>query len=184
VRYLIQNVEQKLTCSNKKETAMIERNTSPSSITESSSGVLIPATNCFSWDPLTNLGFIMKGPSSSHTAGPNLLARQVFYKLGGQPSISEITLFNSLGDVWFGHGTVGAIIAGLLGYGPSSKMITKANENPKEFARDHGLDIHWFTKHDEAKHPNALYIDASTPDKSVHLFGESLGGGRIHFETT
>ena len=150
---------------------------------QKSDNELMPFPSSFNWDPLSSLGFIMKGPSSSHTAGPNLLARQVYRLLGTQPIQISITLYNSLGDVWFGHGTVGAIIAGLLGYGPSSNVITEANKNPKAFALSHNLDIQWAAQHDATKHPNAIQIFASSPTKAVSLTGDSLGGGRIRYTT-
>ncbi|MHC1712279.1 MAG: L-serine ammonia-lyase [Solidesulfovibrio sp.] len=67
------------------------------------------------------------GPSSSHTIGPMLAVRE-FVGMAGQldPELLdraqaiEITLYGSLAATGRGHGTVRAVLAGLLGHSPET----------------------------------------------------------------
>ncbi|MBX9719633.1 MAG: hypothetical protein K2X36_12455, partial [Microbacteriaceae bacterium] len=59
------------------------------------------------------------GPSSSHTVGPLRAARAFVDGLGDrleQVASVECVLFGSLGSTGVGHGTPGAVLAGLSGY--------------------------------------------------------------------
>lgn len=118
----------------------------------------------------------MIGPSSSHTAGPAKLAKYVNEALGGKPSQAKVTLCNSLARVWFGHGTKGAIIAGLLGHDPSSPVVSWADD---DYARNQGLAVSWFYKIDSKLEPNTLEIEATGQGKKVYLKGVSTGGGAV-----
>ncbi|MBI4805589.1 MAG: L-serine ammonia-lyase [Desulfovibrio sp.] len=67
------------------------------------------------------------GPSSSHTIGPMLAARQFVDMAGLLPTdildrarSLEVRLFGSLAATGRGHGTVRAVLAGLLGHSPES----------------------------------------------------------------
>ena len=63
------------------------------------------------------------GPSSSHTVGPMKAAGMFVAELadtGTAPRVGalRVELFGSLGATGHGHGSVGAVILGLLGHTP------------------------------------------------------------------
>ena len=63
------------------------------------------------------------GPSSSHTVGPMKAAGMFVTELtdtGTAPGVDglRVELFGSLGATGHGHGSVGAVILGLLGHAP------------------------------------------------------------------
>ena len=63
------------------------------------------------------------GPSSSHTVGPMRAALMFTDELSGSgvaPARVRVELFGSLGATGHGHGTVKAVILGLLGYAPET----------------------------------------------------------------
>jgi len=130
-------------------------------------------------DPLHEFGIPMVGPSSSHTLGPAILGKLARQALGEPPVQAEITLFNSLAEVWFGHGTKQALVAGLLGHDPTSPAITLAND---EYARQHGLKSTWRYKRDRRIHPNTVEITVHGCHKWLDFRGASLGGGRVLVE--
>lgn len=63
------------------------------------------------------------GPSSSHTVGPMLAARQAVHALAERAQLTataavKVTFYGSLAATGIGHGTPGAVIAGLEGLDP------------------------------------------------------------------
>jgi L-serine dehydratase len=65
------------------------------------------------------------GPSSSHTVGPMIAARQFAYRLQTAPGLQavhgvHVELFGSLSATGLGHGTDRAVLLGLAGYEPDT----------------------------------------------------------------
>ena len=69
------------------------------------------------------LGPVMVGPSSSHTAGAVRLGR--IARTVANEEIKKVTflLHGSFAKTYKGHGTDRALVAGILGMGPSDKRL-------------------------------------------------------------
>lgn len=126
------------------------------------------------------------GPSSSHTVGPMRAAKAFAELLVADGILDDITrvsctLYGSLGSTGIGHGTPGAIIAGLSGKNPETCMPeevrgawTGLNETPVLIlAGTHQIacvaaDIEFAPRTCLPGHPNALTLTAwGTPDSST-----------------
>ncbi len=145
------------------------------------------------------------GPSSSHTVGPMRAARNFAERIADAGILDDVarvscTLYGSLGSTGIGHGTPGAIIAGLAGKTPETCLPdevrgawTGLDENPVlMLAGTHaiacvGADIEFAPRTRLPGHPNALTLtawgstSASSPDGEA-LATEtyfSIGGGFI-----
>jgi len=119
----------------------------------------------------------MVGPSSSHTAGAvrlGALARAIF---GEQPTVARIGLYGSFADTGEGHGTMVALVAGLLGLSVDDQRIPDSFE----LAASMGLDFTFEEMHLDDAHPNTAIFDLSYPerDKYFHIVGSSIGGGNV-----
>lgn len=139
------------------------------------------------------------GPSSSHTVGPMLAARQFAYWLVTHPSFDQQTqlyveLFGSLGATGRGHGTGKAILLGLIGESPESidcdqiphyllqieseQQLKLAAQTQIHFPRRGGIIFHRRKSHPGHNNTmvfHALFADGSKSDKTYY----SLGGGFI-----
>ncbi|MGK7391577.1 MAG: L-serine ammonia-lyase, iron-sulfur-dependent subunit beta [Candidatus Cyclobacteriaceae bacterium M2_1C_046] len=123
------------------------------------------------------IGPVMIGPSSSHTAGVVRIARVAIRILGGQPDEANITFYNSFAKTYEGHGSDRAIIAGLLDYKTDDKRIKDSFEHAKES----GLTYKFKSIGNASTlHPNTIKLNLKKGDKTVEVFGESLGGGVIN----
>lgn len=88
------------------------------------------------------------GPSSSHTVGPMRAARAFALSLEDLGMLSQtrsvrITLYGSLGATGSGHGTLGALVAGLSGAEPETcdpSMVANAFETAIQTANTHVMD--------------------------------------------
>ena len=101
---------------------------------------------------------IGKGPSSSHTMGPERAAR-LFRQEYPQADAFKVVLFGSLSKTGVGHGT-DRVIREVLS--PISTEIVFSEENLMDF------------------HPNTLDLYAFQADKQIgYLRVESIGGGDI-----
>jgi len=123
------------------------------------------------------IGPVMVGPSSSHTAGAvrlGALARAIF---GEQPTIARIGLYGSFADTGEGHGTMVALIAGLLGLKVDDPRIPDSFE----LAKNMGLDFSFEEIHFDEAHPNTAVFDLEYPerDKQFYIVGSSIGGGNV-----
>lgn len=123
------------------------------------------------------IGPVMIGPSSSHTAGVVRIARVAIRILGGQPDEANITFYNSFAKTYEGHGSDRAIIAGLLDYKTDDKRIKDSFDHAKEA----GLTYKFKSVGNASiLHPNTIKLNLKKGDKTVEVFGESLGGGVIN----
>ena len=103
---------------------------------------------------------IGKGPSSSHTMGPERAA-QFFAKKYPQAESFQVTLYGSLNATGVGHGT-DRVLKEVLG-----EERTKIVFSPEVW---------------EGMHPNTMDFSAFAEDLEIgHLRVESIGGGDIRF---
>lgn len=122
------------------------------------------------------VGPVMIGPSSSHTAGAARIGRITREILGEPVAAADITLYGSFSKTGRGHGTDKALVAGLLGFPPSSDKIRDA----VSLAGRMGVGIHFHDSTEDMGHPNVAAIAATgTSGRSVRTVGRSLGGGRV-----
>jgi len=125
---------------------------------------------------LDMIGPVMIGPSSSHTAGAcriGLVARQL---LRSAPVTARIGLHASFAKTGKGHGTLQAMVAGLLGFQPDDARL------PNAFAEAGAAGLQ-FEFHDTDLgdvHPNSAQVELSAADgQRVTLIASSTGGGVI-----
>jgi L-serine dehydratase len=135
------------------------------------------------------------GPSSSHTVGPMRAAgafRQALDARGLTARVDKVTcqLKRSLAATGRGHGTLGAVAAGLMGWQPEQVdpgLVRQANDSlgagrpvavPPWTLRPQDIT---FTPHDPtASHPNELTLRAWSGDHVVESATfQSVGGGFI-----
>ncbi len=145
------------------------------------------------------------GPSSSHTVGPMRAAVTFAELLRERGTLADVlrvscTLYGSLGATGIGHGTPGAIVAGLTGLNPEScdpDELTGAWDTlPKRATGEHGSillngshqiainrdDITFEPRTRLPAHPNAMTLRAWGADAEHPLAEEtfySIGGGFI-----
>jgi L-serine dehydratase len=120
------------------------------------------------------IGPVMIGPSSSHTAGAakiGLLARNVYHQSFKKVSI---TLYNSFADTGPGHGTLQALVGGLLGFSMDDERIPCA----LEIAKKEGIQFDFTFLEDPEKHPNYVTITIHQDQQPpFYISGVSIGGG-------
>ncbi len=126
---------------------------------------------------LDQIGPVMVGPSSSHTAGACRLALLARHVLGAEPRAARFVLHGSFAKTAQGHGTDLALVAGLLGYHPDDERIRDAFTH----AVAAGLDYEFATADLGDVHPNSVRMElsAGADDEGVSVFGSSLGGGFV-----
>jgi L-serine dehydratase len=139
------------------------------------------------------------GPSSSHTVGPMIGARNFVAKIETRGDISKlhnirIELFGSLGATGVGHGTGPAVILGLEGNIPSEidpnympvrlAQIDESSElkvsEEKSIHFDQQRDLHYIYQA-LPEHPNAMRLTAKDA-QGIILYSQeyySIGGGFI-----
>ena len=125
------------------------------------------------------LGPIMRGPSSSHTAGPyhiGLLARSL---LGEEP-VSVNFAFDpggSFGEVYHLQGSDLGFAAGVIGLELTDSRFPEV----LQLAEDRGVDIDFEVRPlDCADHPNAVDIlIRSHRGRRLRLAARSIGGGAV-----
>jgi len=142
------------------------------------------------------------GPSSSHTVGPLRAARAFVQQLQASPhgldavAYVECDLFGSLGATGIGHGTPGAVLAGLSGCVVESvtkddveRVVADAGEGMLALGGTHPIALapEWlrFAPHERrARHPNALELRAFGADGEVLARDTyySVGGGFVEHE--
>lgn len=121
-------------------------------------------------------GPIMVGPSSSHTAGAckiGQFARALFH---GTPKKVTFYLHGSFGEVYKGHATDRALLAGAIKFTTSDPRIKDSFRIAKE------KEIKFsFKKKDLGPkyHPNTVKIVLENNKRTVSVIGSSIGGGMI-----
>ena len=122
------------------------------------------------------LGPVMVGPSSSHTAGAVRIGQLARALLGQQPAKAEILLHGSFASTGKGHGTLQALVAGLLGLFPDDPRV------PVSFAlaAERGLEYTFGTCVLREAHPNSALLRLTAGDGGkIEVGASSLGGGRV-----
>lgn len=139
------------------------------------------------------------GPSSSHTVGPMRAALDFAHTLQSKNLLSSVTkvncsLYGSLGSTGIGHGTPGAVIAGLSGLAPETCMPEQVRSAWSNLESDPTLklcgshtiaftteDISFEPRTRLPGHPNAMTLRAFGED-ALPVFEQtyySVGGGFI-----
>lgn len=124
---------------------------------------------------LDQIGPVMVGPSSSHTAGACRLALLARHCLLSDPKRARLVLHGSFAKTAKGHGTDLALVAGLLGYYPDDERIRTAFDH----AAAAGLEFEFTTSDLGDVHPNSVRLEVSTGTEELSLQGSSLGGGLV-----
>ena len=124
---------------------------------------------------LDQIGPVMVGPSSSHTAGACRLALLARHVLGETPSVARFLLHGSFAKTAQGHGTDLALVAGVLGYPPDDPAIPHAFEH----ATEQGLAYEFETADLGDVHPNTVQIELTADEQNATILGSSVGGGFV-----
>lgn len=123
------------------------------------------------------LGPVMRGPSSSHTAGSYHIARVVRHLLGVEPDSIKITFDpdGSYGKTYVQQGVDQAFVTGLMGWKQTAEIFTVALNT----ARSQGLEIDFeLTPLPQANHPNYVIIEAAGKEgQQIRVEAKSVGGG-------
>lgn len=123
------------------------------------------------------IGPIMIGPSSSHTAGAvriGYLAR----KLLGEPvKEARIMMYGSFYATGRGHGTMEAVVAGLLGMKADDMDVPRSFE----IAKERGMTYSFGEAKLKDGHPNSVQMFLTGEQgRTLEIVGQSLGGGRVN----
>lgn len=118
----------------------------------------------------------MVGPSSSHTAGAckiGQFARALFH---GTPKKVTFYLHGSFGEVYKGHATDKALLAGVIKFMTSDPRI----KNSFNIAKKKGIEYKFIVKDLGKKyHPNTVKIVLENTKRKMSVIGSSIGGGMI-----
>lgn len=140
------------------------------------------------------------GPSSSHTLGPMIAARQFIDQLYNQDLFDQVegikvSLYGSLALTGIGHATDKAVLLGLSGYDPAIINPDKADETfvqiktsktlklalTKEIPFNYATQIIFLAEESLPQHPNGMRFYATDKHGIVILSKDylSIGGGTI-----
>ncbi|MBK8074995.1 MAG: L-serine ammonia-lyase [Kineosporiaceae bacterium] len=140
------------------------------------------------------------GPSSSHTVGPMRAARMFTERLVADGVLDRVAgvraeLFGSLGATGHGHGSVGAVVLGLMGELPESVDVDAAPalvgtvrasgllrlHGGREVAFDLGEHVVMHRRKTLPLHPNGMRfaaLDAAGAELAARIY-YSVGGGFV-----
>jgi len=118
----------------------------------------------------------MVGPSSSHTAGAckiGQFARALFH---GSPTDVKFYLHGSFGEVYKGHATDRALLAGVMKLRTSDPRIKDAFK----IAKQKEITYEFIPKDLGKKyHPNTVKVVLKNSRRQIEVTGSSVGGGII-----
>lgn len=121
-------------------------------------------------------GPVMVGPSSSHTAGAvkiGQFARAIF---DATPKKVAFYLHGSFGEVYKGHATDRALLAGIMKISPDDAKVRAAFE----IAKKEGLEFFFEPKNLGAGfHPNTVQIVLESDERKMSIIASSIGGGNV-----
>ena len=123
------------------------------------------------------LGPVMIGPSSSHTAGAEIIAF-LAQKMITPPLVRvNFTLYGSFAKTYHGHGTDRALLGGIMGFSADDTRI----RDSFDIAAKRGLAYSFTPNETETDiHPNTVDIRMENAEGQVMTVrGESLGGGKV-----
>lgn len=125
------------------------------------------------------LGPVMRGPSSSHTAGSYHIGRLLRSLLGGEPVAATFTFdpHGSYAKTYRQQGVDLALASGLLGWPITDRRFAKA----LAVAPQQGLRLKFrIAPLERADHPNTVRIEAvSGRGRRLKVMAKSVGGGMI-----
>jgi len=125
------------------------------------------------------LGPVMRGPSSSHTAGSYRIGRMVRDLLGEELASARVSFDpnGSIAEVYRQQGSDVAFAAGLLGL----EMTDEAFLDALDLTKERAVDISFATVPlDAADHPNAVEIQVTGgSDAELSVAARSVGGGSV-----
>lgn len=122
------------------------------------------------------LGPIMIGPSSSHTAGAERLAKIASIIAGKNIKSVQFVLHGSFAKTYKGHGSDRALIAGILGMDPWDDRL----KDSIGIAKEQGLQTEFVFADLGDVHPNTVkFIITKKSGRIVEIIGSSVGGGNI-----
>jgi len=125
------------------------------------------------------LGPVMRGQSSSHTAGSYYIGKLIQELLGETPSEAVFTFApdGSYARVFQAQGSDLAFAAGIMGWPITDERFHKA----LEIAEDQNLLIRFLVSpFPEADHPNSVKIALRSKEgKSLTAVAKSIGGGSV-----
>ena len=125
------------------------------------------------------MGPVMRGPSSSHTAGSYRIGRMARSLFGEQPS-SVTFRFDpdgSYGKVYRQQGADLAFISGVMNWSITDERFLQA----QELAEQEGIRVDFeVAPQKNADHPNTVHISmTSSSGKQLDAVAKSIGGGMI-----
>lgn len=123
------------------------------------------------------LGPNMIGPSSSHTAGAEIIA-YLAQKMITPPLVRvDFTLYGSFAKTYHGHGTDRALLGGIMGFSADDTRIRESFQ----IAAERGIAYSFTPNETETDiHPNTVDIRMENAAGQVMTVrGESLGGGKV-----
>ena len=127
------------------------------------------------------IGPVMRGPSSSHTAGAFHIGSMARSLLGDEPSkaVFSFDTDGSYGKVYHEQGADLAFAAGLMGWDITDKRFFEA----LEAATKAGLEIDFTVQRlREPEHPNTVDIRlSSAAGRHLEARANSIGGGAVEF---
>ncbi len=121
-------------------------------------------------------GPVMVGPSSSHTAGACKIGQFARALFNRTPKHVRFYLHGSFGEVYQGHATDRALLAGIMKFKTRDERI----KNSFEIARSQHIDFQFIVQ-DLGKefHPNTVKIELGDGKRRMSVIGSSIGGGMI-----
>jgi L-serine dehydratase len=124
------------------------------------------------------LGPVMRGPSSSHTAGSFHIASIARSLLGTTPRVARLAFDpeGSYGKVFAQQGVDRAFVAGLLGWRLEDARFSDALRLAPAFGLDVAFDVRPLAG---ASHPNTVEIVLEGDPAALHATARSIGGGAV-----
>jgi L-serine dehydratase len=127
------------------------------------------------------LGPVMRGPSSSHTAGSYRIARMAFSLIGERPQSATFSFdpTGSYAHVYHQQGADLSFAAGIMNW----DIIDERFPQALTIASQQGLEINFEVAHLKGYgHPNTVKIELKS-NKGEHLVmvARSIGGGMVEF---
>ncbi|MCH1494150.1 MAG: hypothetical protein L7U72_02880, partial [Rubripirellula sp.] len=125
------------------------------------------------------LGPVMRGPSSSHTAGAFHIGCMARSLLGGQPSKATFAFDpdGSYAVTYVAQGADRGFAMGLMNRSLTDESFFSALDD----APGEGLEIYFqIRKLSNPDHPNAMEIELTSPSgQTLNLSAKSIGGGEV-----
>jgi len=127
------------------------------------------------------MGPVMRGPSSSHTAGSYRIGRMARSLFGEQPSSVTFRFDSegSYGKVYRQQGADFAFVSGIMNWPITDDRFLQA----LELVEQEGIRIDFkVTSLEDADHPNTVHIFmTASSGKQLNAVAKSIGGGMIVF---